>query len=270
MILEAHGLKVHVRIWNEHYENSIVLLHGFTGSVSTWEVVVSHLSKFRVIAIDLIGHGKTESPVDVTKYSMEEQIELLEEVFDQLKLNHFTLMGYSMGGRVALSYVNAFPKRVQQLILESASPGLKTEEEREARRMADWTLANKIELNGIQSFVDKWENIPLFKSQKNLPIEVQQSVRAERLSQTEIGLANSLRGMGTGAQASLWSQLDDLRIPVTLVTGSLDEKFCIIAEQMTSTLHNGKHTVVKDVGHAIHVENPQQFATIVEEAIDLN
>lgn len=270
MILTVNGIKVNVQVWNKASQQTIVMLHGFTGTAGTWDQVASYLPDICIIAIDLIGHGQTDAPEAVSYYTMQEQIKLLEQTFIQLELEQFVLLGYSMGGRVALSYTAAYPKRVGQLILESASPGLKTEEERAARRMADEALANKIEQQGIKAFVDMWENIALFATQKTLPVNIQQVVREERLAQTEIGLANSLRGMGTGAQDELWSQLNSISLPVTLITGSLDEKFCLIAQKMKEELPNGKHVLVENTGHAIHVENPKQFATIVKDALKRN
>lgn len=263
--LIVRGLQVNIRTWNEHAEETLVLLHGFTGSVATWEKVANYLpTTFRIIAIDLIGHGDTAVPAEVSRYLMTEQVKDLEDLFTQLNLESFTLLGYSMGGRIALCYTVAHAHRVKRLILESSSPGLKTAEERQARRQADEVLADKIERNGVISFVDKWQDIPLFASQKNLPSTMQHAIRQERLSQSAQGLANSLRGMGTGAQVSVWEELGKLRVPVLLVTGSLDDKFCRIAEQMLSLLPNAQHIEVSEVGHAIHVENPVQFATIVK------
>nr|WP_106780567.1 2-succinyl-6-hydroxy-2,4-cyclohexadiene-1-carboxylate synthase [Lysinibacillus timonensis] len=265
MIMNVRGINVNVKIWNESEQEVIVLLHGFTGTVSTWQPVVPHLpNDKKLIAIDLIGHGNTDAPSDVSRYSMEEQIKDLEEIFKILHLESFMLIGYSMGGRVALSYACCYPNRVNQLILESTSPGLKTVQERLNRKSSDHELANKIEQNGLLAFVNDWENIPLFESQRKLTKEVQLAVRNERLSQREIGLANSLRGMGTGSQKELWSQLHQINIPVYLITGELDEKFCQIAQQMMAQLSNAHNIIVKDVGHAIHVENPTQFATIVK------
>ncbi|RHW33277.1 2-succinyl-6-hydroxy-2,4-cyclohexadiene-1-carboxylate synthase [Lysinibacillus yapensis] len=270
MIIQARSIRVNVRIWNDEMEQTIVMLHGFTGSVATWEKVAFYLPDKRIVAIDLVGHGKTESPENTANYTMEEQVLILEELFQQLNLNQFILLGYSMGGRVALSYTAAFPKRVQQLVLESASPGLKTEDERIARRKADAELANRIEQHGVEAFVNQWENIPLFATQKNLPLETQQAIRTERLSQIPTGLANSLRGMGTGSQKSLWPSLKELIVPVTLITGELDEKFCKIAVEMQALLPIAQYFLVKNVGHAIHVENPLEFATIVKEVSDKN
>lgn len=266
--MTVRELQINYRIWNEEAKETLVLLHGFTGSIATWKKVISFLpSTFKILAIDLIGHGKTDSPIESSRYHMKQQVNDLEDLFSQLNLDSFNLLGYSMGGRVALSYASAYPHRIKRLILESSSPGLKTSEEREARRKADENLADQIEQNGIEAFVEKWENIPLFSSQKKLPFEVQQAIREERLSQSEKGLANSLRGMGTGAQESVWPQLNQLKFPVILITGALDLKFCDIAQKMKKHLAEGKHVLVENVGHAIHVENPKQFATIVKDEI---
>jgi 2-succinyl-6-hydroxy-2,4-cyclohexadiene-1-carboxylate synthase len=268
--INVKGLNVHVQIWNELSEQTIVMLHGFTGSTCTWELIARQLTGFRVVAIDCIGHGKTDSPVDLSLYEMNSQVEVLEEVCRQLQLDCFTLVGYSMGGRIALSYAVKYPDRIKTLILESASPGLKSEEERVLRRQADNLLADKIERNGIESFVDAWENIPLFASQKRLPLSVQQEIRKERLQQRALGLANSLRGMGTGMMPPLWRMLGEMQMPVILITGELDVKFMNIAREMTALNKKAQHLTVNDVGHAIHVENPPEFATIIKETISLN
>lgn len=262
------GQDVNIDQWNEQATQTIVFLHGFTGSTNTWKKIVSQLpSNIRCIAVDLIGHGKTAAPATVEFYSMDFQVELLHELFHHLQLDTFSLVGYSMGGRVALSYAVRYPAVIEHLLLESASPGLKDEQERSIRKQADDTLAEKILTNGIESFVTKWENIPLFASQKSLPAEVQQEIRTERMQQSEIGLANSLRGMGTGVMPELWGKLNTLTMPVTLVTGQLDGKFIQLNIEMQEYMKKAKHLIIPAVGHAIHVENPTKFATIVKETI---
>ncbi|MEQ6354407.1 2-succinyl-6-hydroxy-2,4-cyclohexadiene-1-carboxylate synthase [Lysinibacillus sp. M3] len=263
--LMIRGLETSVEIWNEEAEQTLVALHGFTGSTATWQNLAKALPNVRVIAIDLIGHSQTAIPQQISRFSMQEQIQDLEEVFSQLELKKITLLGYSMGGRVALSYAISYPERIEKLILESASPGLRTAKERSERCERDNALAEKIISNGLISFVNTWETIPLFESQKRLPHNVRKAIRFERLFQKEEGLAGSLRGIGTGSQPSNWIALEKLEFPVLLITGSLDEKFCKIALEMKALLKNAKHTTVNEAGHAIHVENPAEFATIVEE-----
>ena len=263
--LMIRGLETHVEVWNENGTHTLVALHGFTGSTATWHNLAQAIPNVRVIAIDLIGHGQTATPEQTQRFSMGEQLQDLEKLFCQLNVEKFTLLGYSMGGRIALSYAISFPGRVQKLVLESASPGLRTIEERNERSERDDILAQKIITNGLVSFVNAWENIPLFASQRHLSDPVREAIRTERLSQKEEGLAGSLRGIGTGTQPSNWHCLDQLELPVLLITGSLDEKFCQIALEMKALLKTVRHITVNDAGHAIHVENPAEFATIVEE-----
>ena len=131
-------------------------------------------------------------------------------------------------------------RRVSSLILESASPGLKTEAARIERRKADHILSERIHNEGISSFVKFWEDIPLFDSQKKLPIEKQLIIRRERLRQNAVGLANSLLGIGTGSQPSYWKILNSVKLPVLLITGEIDKKFVNIAREMMKCLPSGE------------------------------
>lgn len=267
-ILHIEGIDVHVLIEGNASLPTIVMLHGFSGSVDTWsEVTQSLKGKFHIVRIDLIGHGKTSAPEDVKRYRMAQQIAHLEKIFEQLNLEAFTLVGYSMGGRIALSYAIEYPERVSSLILESASPGLATEEERVQRQLSDKKLAERIVRDGLESFVNFWEEIPLFDSQKDLPLARRQKVRNERLNQQEIGLANSLLGIGTGSQPSYWREIEKMALPVLLITGEYDEKFIKISREMKRFFPNVQELIVNHVGHAIHVEKPVLFATMIEKHI---
>ena len=260
--------KIHVKIQGSNSLPTIVFLHGFTGTSSTWTEIFALLEgKFKVVAVDLTGHGKTTIPSNPSRYSMAEQISDLEALFTEMDLVHFTLVGYSMGGRIALAYMNLYPERVTSLILESASPGLKTKVERDKRKQADALLANRIQREGIPAFVEFWEEIPLFATQKKMPQPKQEEVRKERLGQNAVGLANSLLGIGTGSQPSYWGELSSIQVPVLLITGKIDKKFVFIAREMDEILPLSKHMTIKDTGHAIHVEKPTLFATMVEEHI---
>lgn len=227
----------------------VVMLHGFTGTADTWSNFIANWQQgLQIITIDLPGHGKTRTHSAKT---MEECCYDLKQLFQFLKLDKFHLLGYSMGGRTALSFAVLFPEMIQTLILESASPGLAAKEERNERIEKDQSLAKKIENEGIQSFVDFWEDIPLFLSQKNLSKEAQQAIRSERLSQNEHGLAQSLRQMGTGSQPSWWNELDQFEKPVLLLAGEYDEKFIFINKLMENRLPVCDLRVCKKAGHAI-------------------
>ena len=113
--------------------------------------------------------------------------------------------------------------------------------------------------------MESWENIPLFESQKRLPLEKKVNIHNQRLTNSHIGLANSLLGMGTGSQPSWWEELENMTVPVLLITGELDLKFCKIAERMQQRLNNCEWLIINDVGHAIHVEDGDKFGKIVSE-----
>lgn len=264
--VKARSVNIYIKRYNIGAAKKVAWLHGFTGSSSTWEEVISLLpSSMELLTIDLIGHGQTDQPSDPAYYLVEEQIEDLHALFQQLEWTHFTLVGYSMGGRLALAYAAKYP--VEALLLESSSPGLASEEERQNRKLSDELLAERIMKEGVISFVGFWEGIPLFQTQKRLSAEKQKMIRMERLAQSAVGLSNSLKGFSTGIQPSYWNVLSEMSIPVFLLVGELDLKFCAIAKRMENELPNAKLVVVKDAGHAIHVEKPKIFATIIEKVI---
>lgn len=239
----------------------LVLLHGFTGSKSTWLPFIDQWKeKFQVIIIDLPGHGKTKVKSEGT---MESYCGDLIQLFNHLHIDTCHVLGYSMGGRMALSLTLLYPERIKSLILESSSPGLQYKEERESRKKNDENLARKIEEEGIKSFVHYWENIPLFATQKELPDKIFNSLRKERLSQSKEGLALSLRTMGTGSQPTWWDKLSTVNQDVLLIVGEIDQKFVIINEEMNRKLINGELIIIKNAGHAIHVEEPEKFDKLV-------
>ncbi len=266
MILLVNDIDYFVEVKGEG--KPLVFLHGFTGDTTTWSKVTDRLSStYRCITIDLIGHGRTDSPADCARYTMEQVSHDIYTILNRLEVMQAPLIGYSMGGRTALHFTMMHPQKVGALILESASPGLKTHDERVERRSKDHALAERIEREGIEAFVDFWEGVPLFASQSRLSEGERAEIREQRLSQSPLGLANSLKGMGTGAQKSLWSKLDELTLPVHLLVGELDKKFVYIAEEMKK--HNPTFQIVtfSNTGHAIHVEEPRKFGTIIEDLL---
>lgn len=262
-LAEINGVNYAFETWG--LGTSVVMLHGFTGSRKNWSPLVFDIQAFTdMLAVDLLGHGETDAPPDPERYSMQRVAADVAEIIQQFaRRKPVTLLGYSMGGRLALYIALKYPQLVGHLILESASPGLKTESERQARRDADEQLAQRIESEGIEAFVDFWENIPLFKSQKisqNIPNDW---LRTQRLNNNPVGLANSLRGMGTGSQPSLWLRLDELEMPVTLIVGEYDTKFRAIAEEMAAQICEVALHVVVGAGHTVHVEQPQRYTELV-------
>ncbi|MFP7480061.1 2-succinyl-6-hydroxy-2,4-cyclohexadiene-1-carboxylate synthase [Terribacillus saccharophilus] len=241
--------------------DTLLLFHGFTGTHQTWLPFLESWSEtHHVIAMDMPGHGQTEIQDDLTMDRFTDDVAVF---LNQQGIAAVKLLGYSMGGRAALSFATRYPDRVSGLLLESASPGLRTEEERLARQKQDEHLASRLETDGLVQFVDFWENIPLFDTQKNLPEPTRLSIREERLSQQATGLARSLRTMGTGQQDSCWDKLSYLDKSVVLVAGSMDHKFVGINQEMEKRLPAADLHIVAAAGHCVHVEQPRIFDKIV-------
>jgi len=242
-----------------------LLLHGFTGSKKSWSALFPLLEgRFRLLAVDLPGHGESGAPASPQRYRMEEVAADLAELVRELAGEPVHLLGYSMGGRLALFFALQYPELVRSLALESASPGLEGEAEREARRAADEALAERIEAQGVEAFVAEWERLPLFASQASLPEEVRRALRIQRLRNRPEGLVGSLRGMGTGAQPSLWGRLPELRPRTLLVAGTLDEKFSALNRRMAEAIPAARPELVPGAGHSVHLERPLEYAKLLQ------
>lgn len=244
----------------------VVALHGFTGSASTWVLLAAAAyEEFTVVAVDLPGHGGSDAPDDPDCYSMEAHVRSLAELLDHLGLQRVHWLGYSLGGRIALSAAIALPQRTASLVLESASPGLAAAEERAARVVEDERLADWIEEVGVERFADYWQTISLWASQARLPAATRDRLRAQRLTNSPAGLANSLRGVGTGAQPALHDRLGEMSAPALLIVGEEDAKYAAIAQEMHRAVAQSRLEVIAEAGHAAHLEQPQRFNQIVLE-----
>jgi 2-succinyl-6-hydroxy-2,4-cyclohexadiene-1-carboxylate synthase len=262
--MQIDGVNYHIHTWGTDAPGQPLLcLHGFTGSGADWSQLADALPGQHVIAPDLIGHGRTDTPDDPARVAMDRAAADLITLMERLGAGRFNLLGYSMGARLALYLAVHHPDKISRLVMESGSPGLASEPERAARRAQDAALADRIEREGIPAFVDYWGNLPLFASQKCLPPDVQARVRAGRLFNRAMGLANSLRGMGTGAQPSLWDALPKLNVPTLLITGALDVKFEQIARSMAAIIPDVRHISMPDVGHTPHLEQSHLFVETV-------
>ena len=247
----------------------LVLLHGFTGSAAAWGDLARRLAaRRRVIAFDLPGHGASPAPRDPTDARLPQVADALVRALASLGVRDADWIGYSLGARTALHVAVAHPEAVKSLILEGGSPGIADSVERAARAEADARLADAIERDGLEHFVDDWLAQPLFATQTRLPAGVRARERARRLRGSAAGYAASLRATGTGTQEPLWERLAEIRARVLLVAGALDVKFCAIAHAMAAALRDARVAIVPGAGHAVHLERPDAWLDEVEPFLD--
>jgi 2-succinyl-6-hydroxy-2,4-cyclohexadiene-1-carboxylate synthase len=236
---------------------TLVLLHGFTNTGASWEPVISALrGRYRALAPDIRGHGSASDADPVTLEAV------IEDAAAAAGPDRFTLVGYSMGGRIALHAALALPKRVERLVVAGASPGIADNAERRARREADERLANEVEASTLEEFATRWAQTPVLARQ---PEQVLAAAHTDRLRNTPAGLARALRGLGTGALPSLWDRLGEFVMPVTLIVGERDERFRKTAERMALALPDANVVVVPGAGHAVHLEAPEPVARAIAD-----
>ncbi|MHB1686894.1 MAG: 2-succinyl-6-hydroxy-2,4-cyclohexadiene-1-carboxylate synthase [Ignavibacteriaceae bacterium] len=249
--------------------NYVFFLHGFTGSVKDWDGIIPAVNKnFQSVAVDLIGHGKSDSPKDLSLYKFSSISEQINFLIYQFTNEPVILAGYSMGGRVALNFAVNNPGKIRALILESSTAGIKDEKLRRERQIQDEKLAFFIEQNSIEDFVDYWMNIDLFSSQKNLPKEILKKIRELKLLNNKTGLANSLRGFGTGSMAPLFDKLKEFEPKTLLITGELDKKYSELNSNMVKLFPSAHHQIINSAGHNTHLEQPHKFIEAINSFLD--
>ncbi len=196
---------------------------------------------------------------------MEHAVEDLTALLHHLDIDRTALLGYSLGGRVALHFAVEAPHMLWALVIESASPGIEDPMDRDARFARDAQLAASIESGGIEPFADRWQAQPLFASQRQLPASVLDEQRRQRLDNSPLGLANSLRGMGAGAQRWLTPELPHIDAPALFIAGAMDERYAALAPVMASAVPDAEHHIIEGAGHTTHLEQPEPYAALVSD-----
>jgi 2-succinyl-6-hydroxy-2,4-cyclohexadiene-1-carboxylate synthase len=245
----------------------ILFLHGFMGNIHEFDEVISLLSNnFYCLTIDLPGHGNTQVLGGDDCYTMANTAHALIKLFDELKISKSFLIGYSMGGRLALYLTLHFPQRFFKAILESASPGLVEETERLERIKRDDQIARKLDrstADDFTAFLSSWYNQPIFGNIKtHLKFQMLIEIRSQN---NPIELAKSLRLMGIGCQPSLWEKLKYNTNSLLLIVGESDEKFIAINQEMANICEYSQLKIIANSGHNIHFENPSMFVENIRD-----
>ncbi len=255
---------LHVHSAGDPKNPPVVLLHGFLGTGADWREVMDALSdRFYCLAPDLPGHGETVIDGPDTLYTANATARLLAGYINGERLQTPDLIGYSMGGRLALYLAVNYPDYFRRMVLESSSPGLSNPTERAARRDQDLALASRLESESFDKFLRDWYDQPIFASLQRYPDRLKTLI-AQRLRQNPLKLAVSLRHFGAGIQEPLWNRLAKTP-PTLLIVGEHDAKFQQIATRMVSAMPDATVGIVPDAGHNVHLEQPERFVRIVKE-----
>jgi 2-succinyl-6-hydroxy-2,4-cyclohexadiene-1-carboxylate synthase len=254
--------KIHYERYGDFHRPKVVFLHGFMGCGDDFLPIINALlPNVCCLTVDLPGHGQTEV-LDSVGYGMGAIAPALINLLQALNFTPCHLMGYSMGGRLGLYLACQFPQHFTSAFLESASPGLVTDIERVLRQQQDEILATELESEDWPTVLARWYAQPLFDSLRHSPQF--EEMRQRRLHNRPHQLAQTLRGLGTGMQPSLWNAMAALTMPMTLVVGECDQKFVQINQSMAVQQPLAQLKILPDCGHAAHAEDPAAFEAALQ------
>jgi 2-succinyl-6-hydroxy-2,4-cyclohexadiene-1-carboxylate synthase len=229
----------------------LVMLHGFGQTARCWGPVADDLARdHEVVRLDAPGHGGSSA----ARADLAGTAGLAART-----CGTGVWLGYSMGGRMALHVAVRSPRALRALVLVGATPGIEDDAERAARREQDRDQARRLRSEGVDAFVERWLELPMFAG---LPPWAR--FDDERRRNTAEGLAASLELAGTGSQAPLWSSLAAIDVPVLAVAGADDARYAAIAERMAAAIGpNASVALVPGAGHAAHLEDPDGFLAVL-------
>jgi 2-succinyl-6-hydroxy-2,4-cyclohexadiene-1-carboxylate synthase len=242
----------------------LLLLHGFAGRGSAWAGhAAAFARRFRLVVVDLPGHGRSGIPADPTRASVERSADDLATILRRVDAAPADVVGYSLGARIALRLAIDHPDVVRRLVLESPSAGITAEDERRSRREADEARATRLERDGIEAFVDEWEREPVFASHASMPAVRLARLRDGRLRNRAGGLATSLRGAGQGSMEPLFDRLSEVQAPTLVIVGQLDPAGLARARAIAAGIPGARLATVPAAGHTPHLETPSTFRSLV-------
>ncbi|MGM0845468.1 MAG: alpha/beta fold hydrolase [Bacillota bacterium] len=238
--------------FTDHGEGqTVILLHGFCGNSDYWERVMPLLDQFRVIAVDLRGHG--ESGIPEGGYSIDDMAKDIYYFMDQKQLKDVYMLGHSLGGYVTLSFAENFPDKLKGYGLIHSTPMPDDESAKEKRTDS----IKKIESEGMHAFID--ELVPnLFNRDRleELKVEVDKA-KEIGYNTSPAGAKETLKAMRS--RGGFQHVIENSRLPVLLVAGAKDQ---VVPKEKTFISDGGhiKKVLLEESGHMGIFEEPEKLA----------
>ena len=253
------------RTWGIRGRPALVLLHGFLGDSEDWRPLVSLLEDdFYLVAIDLPGHGNSQSVELAGDDAFRLFSQILNLTLQQLDLKRFSLLGYSLGGRLAMMYSLDHGGSVEHLLLESCHPGLESDADRSIRSQSDSEWASLFRTEPLEEVLQRWYHQPVFA---DLNSQQRQSLMEHRLRVNKNSplLGNVLDGCSLSRQPACWGKLEDVSFPVHYFYGEKDLKFTEIALRLHKSGSLAGLHKVSAAGHNVHREQPEAMADVIRQ-----
>lgn len=241
-------------------DTQLVLLHGLLGDANDWQPVIDRLPGHHCIALDLPGHGQHH---ELRVNDFEQSHQWLCRELASRGIEHYLLVGYSLGGRLALYHASREPAGLSGLLLENCHPGLPAVE-RAARIAHDESWAERFEHEPLADVLEDWYRQGVFA---DLDEAARARQIARRLGNDGKAVAAMLRATSLGKQPNLAPWLAQGTLPVTWVSGKRDHKFHQLACLMASQHRKINHLEL-DGGHNLHAHQPEAFARLLAEWVN--
>jgi len=237
----------------ESGEPTLTLLHGFTNTSETWGSFRTQLEQaYGVEALDLPGHGRNRA--------IRQNLVGYGHLIAEQLADPTVLIGYSLGGRVALHCALEQPQGLRGLVLIGATAGIEDDQEREDRRQRDNQMAEGLRRsNDVKAFLERWLEGPLFSRLRDEDRHL-----SGRRENTVEGLASSLELMGVGTQVPLWSELHRISVPTLVLAGEDDAKFMALGHRLAEAIAHAEFCSIPGAGHAVHLEEPELTAQAIK------
>lgn len=233
----------------------VTLLHGFLGSPADWADVLGHL------AVEITCDCVALAELGCT--SIDEASRQLATRLERSPCD--LLVGYSLGGRIALDLAATRPALVPRLALFAAGMGIEDAAERTARAAEDDRRAEELRANGLEQFVDAWYAMALFREFRASPAFA--VTRARRLAGDAEFWARCVSGCSAGRARPRWDALPGLASRTVLVVGERDERYAAASERAARVAPGIRVMTLLAAGHALPLESPAHCARIIEEAV---
>jgi len=226
----------------------LVFLHGLLGSGSEWQPVLARCGAWPCLTVDLPGHGASAAVSTSGFAALDHQ---LTAVLRQQNIEHYWLIGYSLGGRVAMYHAAQQPAGLCGLVVEGSHPGLLHPEERRARLESDRRWAQRFLQQPLPQVLADWYRQPPFAE---LTGPQRQALIELRSRNQPAGIAQMLLATSLGHQPPLDAALRRLRHPFYTLCGEQDTRFRSLADA------RGLPLSLLPGGHNAHHAHPDAFA----------
>lgn len=245
---------------------ALVFIHGFLGNKTDWLKLMPQLSQFfHCICLDLPGHGDNLNHTLPTP-GFDACVDDIIATLDALSVKQFHLLGYSLGGRIALHLAQRVPDRLLSLTLESCHPGLHSIAEKLARAQNDAQWAERLNQSSFIDFLGAWYQQAVFA---NLNNEQRSALVSKRLRNNPQKLHNCYLATSLSEQDDLWKVPDQLACPSYFFAGSQDKKFSQLAHQWQSTSAISVQPFA-NLGHNLHLAAPAAFCRTLIRLLSVN